>query len=294
MELVTVFTPTYNRKDLLGRLYQSLVRQTNKDFIWMVIDDGSTDGTGEYIKELADITEDFKIEYYYKENGGLHTGYNLAISNLRTELCVCCDSDDWLTDDCIELIHDEWRKNSDDDCAGIIGLDCFEDGTVVGQSLPVTGYFDLNELYIQGKLIGDKKVVVRSELYKIQPQMKTIKGEKNFNPNYYNVVVSEDHLWIALNKALCFVEYQDSGMANNIYRQYYNSPNSFIELRKLYLSLHGATFKFKLRHLLHYEAECLLANRKKEIVHSGQNKIISIMLFPLAYVLHLYIKIRSK
>ncbi len=294
MELVTVFTPTYNRKNLLGRLYDSLLRQTCKDFLWMVIDDGSNDGTKEYIEALQKNTTEFRVEYYYKENGGLHTGYNLAISKLNTELCLCCDSDDWLSDDCIELVNKEWQKNKKENCAGIIGLDFFPNGKVVGQPLPAAGYFDLNELYIHGKLMGDKKVVVRSELYKQQPPMKTINGEKNFNPNYYNVVISEKYCWIALNKNLCFVEYQESGMANNIYRQYNNSPNSFIELRKLYLSLHGATLKFKIRHLIHYQAECILAKRKREILSSGQSKLLSVAVLPVSMLLYCYIKYKAK
>ena len=294
MELITVFTPTFNRRKLLERLYRSLLRQSCKNFIWMVIDDGSDDGTKEYIESLIENTNEFNIEYYYKENGGLHTGYNLAISKINTELCLCCDSDDWLSDDCIELIQEEWTKSSRENCAGILGLDSFADGKVVGRPLPVSGYFDLNDLYIHGKLVGDKKVVVRSSLYKQQPPMETINGEKNFNPNYYNVAISEKYCWLALNKTLCFVEYQESGMANNIYRQYCNSPNSFIELRKLYLNLHGATLIFKIRHLIHYEAECMLAGRINDILLSGQSKIVGVLMLPFSFILYYYIKYKAK
>ncbi|MDO5573195.1 MAG: glycosyltransferase, partial [bacterium] len=41
--LLTVFTPTYNRRELLGRVYQSLLAQTDLNFIWLIVDDGSTD-----------------------------------------------------------------------------------------------------------------------------------------------------------------------------------------------------------------------------------------------------------
>lgn len=97
-----------------------------------------------------------------------------------------------------------------------------------------------------------------------------------------------------MNKSLCFVEYQESGMANNIYRQYCNSPNSFIELRKLYLNLHGATLKFKIRHLIHYEAECMLAGRTNDILLSGQSKIVGVLMLPFACVLYYYIKYKAK
>ena len=51
MEQVTIFTATFNREKLLSRLYNSLCSQTNKNFIWLIVDDGSTDKTKEYIKE---------------------------------------------------------------------------------------------------------------------------------------------------------------------------------------------------------------------------------------------------
>ena len=274
MELITVFTPTYNRRELLGRLYNSLLNQTDYGFIWMVIDDGSTDGTNDYINGLIKDTTEFRIEYYYKENGGLHTGYNLAINKLKTELCLCCDSDDWLPTNCIELIRGTWEKYKRVDCAGIIGLDCLQNGEIVGKPLQDSTYIDLNDLWIKGKLCGDKKVVVRSELYQQQEPMRTINNEKNFNPNYYNVKISENYCWIALNENLCYVEYQEAGMANNIYRQYFNS--------------------FKMRHLIHYEAECLIAQRKKDILSSGQNKVISVLVFPIAYALYVHIRYKAK
>lgn len=292
MELITVFTPTYNRESLLHRLYDSLVAQDDKDFIWLVIDDGSIDNTRTYIEHLMKTESRFKIEYYYKQNGGLHTGYNEAIKHLRTELCMCCDSDDWLPVDCISTIRNTWeREKGKQDIAGIIGLDFYSSDAVIGDYLPSEMYIDLNELFISGRLVGDKKIVVRSELYKQQKPMETQCGEKNFNPNYYNIVISENYKWISLNKNLCYVEYQEGGMTNGIYKQYLNSPNSFIELRKLYLGLKKATFSFKCRHIIHYDAECIIAKRINDVFNcSSPDRAKSIVLFPFGFFLFLYIK----
>ena len=80
METLTIFTPTYNRAKFLPRAFEALKRQTLKDFLWMIIDDGSTDNTEEVVQDLLKDTEaGFKIEYVKKENGGLHTGNNKAI-----------------------------------------------------------------------------------------------------------------------------------------------------------------------------------------------------------------------
>ena len=78
-KLITVFTPTYNRKADLHKCYNSLKRQTSYNFIWLVIDDGSTDNTKDLVKQWQDTENSFQIRYHYKENGGLHTGYNKGI-----------------------------------------------------------------------------------------------------------------------------------------------------------------------------------------------------------------------
>ena len=82
---VTVFTSTYNRGYCLNRCYNSLLRQSVKDFEWIIIDDGSNDNTKEIVAEWIKRDNKFKIRYFYKENGGLHTGYNKAIEMAESE-----------------------------------------------------------------------------------------------------------------------------------------------------------------------------------------------------------------
>ena len=115
MRTLTVFTPTYNRADLLTRCYESMKRQTNQTFIWMIIDDGSSDNTRELVNKWLQEEHDFLLEYYYKKNGGLHTAYNEAIAHIETPLCVCIDSDDFMPDNAVEVILDFWDKYGSDD-----------------------------------------------------------------------------------------------------------------------------------------------------------------------------------
>ena len=149
MNTLTIFTPTYNRKHTIVRTYESLCRQSNSDFEWLIVDDGSTDGTREWVESLGEKvektrkqfdwmgrelegedanhfvlrTEEFLIEYVYKPNGGLYTGYNVAYAAIQTELCVCIDSDDYMPDDAVEKILKCWKERGGDKYAGILGLD---------------------------------------------------------------------------------------------------------------------------------------------------------------------------
>ena len=103
MNRITVFTPTYNRGNLLKKGYEALLHQEDKRFEWLIIDDGSQDNTKEIVEQWINEKK-IDIRYIYKENGGLHTAYNLAIANINTELAVCVDSDDFLADDAIFTI----------------------------------------------------------------------------------------------------------------------------------------------------------------------------------------------
>ena len=92
LPVLTVFTPAYNRAHTLGRTYESLKNQSCKDFIWLIVDDGSSDNTAELVRSWQNEDCGFDIQYIYKKNGGMHTAHNVAYENIKTELNVCIDS----------------------------------------------------------------------------------------------------------------------------------------------------------------------------------------------------------
>lgn len=293
---LTVFTPAYNRAELLSRCYESMKRQTNKNFIWMVIDDGSTDNTRLLVNEWIKETKEFSVEYYYKENGGLHTAYNEAIKHIKTKLCVCIDSDDFMPDDAVEKILSFWEESGSDEYAGIVGLDYYLDGNVVGDPLPNQKSVNLIDL-LTGKYSihnGDRTNVVRTELYKIFSPMKVYPGEKNFNPHYMHLQISQEYDFLVLNENLRFVEYQTDGMSNSILKQYKNSPNSFAEIRKLYLSFPETSWKFKMRHSIHLVSSCILAGRFSSVMKESPCFGITLLAIPFGCLLALYINIKTK
>lgn len=293
--ILTVFTPAYNRADLLTRCYESMCKQTNKNFIWMIVDDGSTDNTREISESWVKNTRDFQVIYIYKENGGLHTAYNTAIANIDTELCVCIDSDDFMPDNAVGLILDFWKKNGSDKYAGIVGLDFNMDGNVIGDMLPDIKSVNLIGLFT-GKyniVNGDRTNVVRTELYKKYAPMKVFKGEKNFNPHYMHLQISEEYEFLVLNENLRFVDYQETGMSNSMLKQYRSSPNSFAEIRKLYLSFKDTSLKFKIKHSIHLASSCILAKKTMSSVKDNPYKLLSVIALPFGFALSLIVRCKG-
>lgn len=295
MVTLTIFTPTYNREHTLYRLYESLKRQSSNDFCWMVIDDGSEDETENIVNDWIKQERAFDIIYIKKKNGGLHTGYNCAIEHCDTELMMCIDSDDYAPDYLVERVINFWRENGSDEYAGIVGLDCYFDGKIIGDKLPDQKTVNLIDLLL-GKyniVNGDRANVVRTDLYKSVAPMKSFDGEKNFNPHMLHILISKKYDFLVLNENLKFVEYQPDGMTNSIFKQYLNSPNSFRELRILNLSLKNASFKFKIKNVIHYISSSIHA-KKKHIIRDCPSKLLCILLIVPGVLFSFYVKHKAK
>lgn len=261
-------------------------RQTDQNFIWMIIDDGSTDNTRELVEDWMSQPLSFVIEYYYKENGGLHTTYNEAISHIETELCVCIDSDDFMPDDAVEKILKFWDEKGSDRVAGIVGLDYDLEGKVIGDPLPDQPTVNLIDLLVGRYNLknGDRTNVVRTELYKKYAPMKVFPGEKNFNPHYMHLQISMEYDFLVMNENLRFVEYQPGGMSDSMYRQYRNSPRSFAETRKLYLSFPGTSFRFRLRQCVHYVSSSIIG-RNRRFLKESPAKLMTVLALPFGAAL---------
>jgi len=295
MKTLTVFTPTYNRAHTLPRLYESLCNQTCPDFEWLVIDDGSTDGTADlvdgWIKEKI-----VPIRYIHKDNGGLYTGYNTAYLNIETELNVCIDSDDSMPADAVETIIREWKERGSERYAGLIGLDSFTDS-----GKPIGGYFpdNLAECYfsdLRTRRIhsGDTKQVMRTDLMRSVAPMEGFPAEKNFNPVYMLLQVCDNYPLLVVNRTLCLVEYQlGDSMSRNIWHQYMDSPRSFAKLRRLEMSLKRNTPLNRFRVAVHYVAECLIA-RDRDWFNGAPSKLMTAVAAMPGALLYFLIKYKGR
>ena len=289
MKTLTVFTPTFNRAHTLPRLYESLSHQTCDDFVWLVIDDGSTDETETLVRSWMKNSV-IPIEYIHKENGGLFTGYNTAYSTIKTELNVCIDSDDTMPEDAVEKIVHLWIEKGNERFAGIIGLDFdLDTGKPIGGCFPerMTECF-FPELYARNIHRGDTKQVMRTALMKkVVPQV-GFPGEKNFNPVYMLLQITDEWPILVANECFCLVQYQEAdSMSRSIWRQYIDSPRSFAEMRRLEMKLKHSTPLNRFRSAVHYIAECILARDKAWLALSPRKLLTLSAIIPglLFYVL---------
>ena len=287
-KLLTIFTPAYNRGYTIHKTYESLKRQTNKNFKWLIIDDGSTDNTRELIEKWIKEDNKFEISYIYKKNGGMHSAHNTAYENIDTELNVCIDSDDYMPDDAVEKILSFWEKNKSDEIAGIAALDAYESGQVIGDRFPdnlkTSALFDLHYKY---KIKGDKKLVYRTELTKQYPYP-IFAGEKYVSLSYKYTMIDREYPLALMNEVLCIVEYMEDGSSLNMINQYRKNPKGFAFLRIHNLNNPKAKPLFKFKECVHYVSSSLIS-RNKNYIKESPCKLTTILAVPLGMVLYKYI-----
>ncbi|MCM3665227.1 glycosyltransferase family 2 protein [Mesobacillus subterraneus] len=292
MKVLTVFTPTFNRAYCLHQCYESLVRQTCKDFVWLIIDDGSTDNT----KELVDKwkkTNLIEIEYIWQENQGMHGAHNTAYDSIKTELNVCIDSDDYMPDDAVHKIITMWKIFGSENVSGIIGLDSYTDGKVIGTNLPsVPMTSTLFDLYHKYGVTGDKKLVYRTELTKRFPYP-IFENEKYVGLAYKYHMLDRDYEMLLMNEVLCCVEYLQDGSSLNMLGQYRKNPKGFAFYRKELMKLPFANSKFKFRQAIHYVSSCLL-DKNFQFIKEAPNKVLTTLAVPLGIMLFLFIKTKTR
>lgn len=275
-KFITIFTPTFNRKSFLERVFDSLKRQSNKDFIWLVVDDGSIDGTCEYVSELKKQA-DFEVEYVYQTNGGKHRAHNTAVSKCKTNYILILDSDDYLTSDAINVLTEK-VKLLNDDVAGIIGNRIDSMGEIIGTPMPNIALASGNELYQKYGLVGDTLRLYKTHVLK-QFLFPEIEGEKFVSENVVFDKIDQKYKLLVIQERLYIGEYQKEGYTSNIYGVHLRNPLGYaLSLRSSVET--AVTIKKKISYMILYSIWCNKMMIKFEI-EGFFNKIIGFFLKPI-------------
>lgn len=109
---ISMIVPVYNTELYLHRCIDSILSQTFTDFELLLIDDGSTDRSGEICDEYAG--KDKRVRVFHKENGGVSSARNLGLDEARGEWIAFVDSDDWVSTKLLEFLFSEAEKGKHD------------------------------------------------------------------------------------------------------------------------------------------------------------------------------------
>ena len=252
--MITVFTPAYNRAKFLPRVYESLCRQTYRDFEWVIVDDGSVDDTRSVVEQFSVLGFKFfgnltqplntqhstlktnlntqystlntnSIRYFYQENGGKHRAINRGVKEAQGELFLILDSDDTLPERSLEWINHYYQQIKDDaSFGGVCGYMAHHDGTIIGHGcdMPVldTNSIDLRYRY---HIQGDMLEVFRTSVMREIP-FPDIPGEK-FVPEalVWNRIACKYRLRV-FHEVVYYRDYLDGGLTDKIVKIRMTSP----------------------------------------------------------------------
>lgn len=280
MKKITVFTPTYNRAYILRQCYNALIKQTCKEFVWMIVDDGSNDDTRQIVESFIKEKK-ICIRYIYQKNQGKYKATNNAIKNCKTELFAFVDSDDFYKDDTVEIMLKTWDKYKKNNIAGIVGRRCDKNNKIIGNLNDFESrIINFTTLVSKYNYYGDTCRVYKTDilLKNIYPEI----DEKFIPENVLFGKIDEKYNIYFLNEALSVSEYLDDGYTNSYKKLLLNNPNGY--RLSLIQSIRNETkIISKLKLMISY-ITWSKRHKFKKIYKDVRNKLLFIIAMPLAYV----------
>lgn len=269
-ELVTIFTPTYNRAHLLPRLYDSLKKQTKKDFVWLVVDDGSVDDTQKLIQGWVK-DGDILIQYCHKQNGGKMRAHNMGVRICNTELFMCLDSDDYLSPNCIERIYSCWNSLKEkDNVSGIVAY-----RNMIGQTpsyFPDKQFATLKEINKVYK--GETALVFRTQILKsnLFPEFD---GEKFIGEGVVYSKLDAKYVLAVVPEYWIECEYQEGGLTDSALKLLMNNPKGWALNAQTKYLYNAESLKEKIKYTSTYICASLVARKSLyRIIIDFPNKIL--------------------
>ncbi len=279
MKKITIFTPTYNRAYILGQAYKSLLEQTNKEFIWLIIDDGSTDNTQQLVSEWQKENK-IDIKYIKQENQGKHIAHNTAVENCNTEFLLILDSDDFLSENAIEILNKEIEKIKENkNISGIIGNRWIpKSNKVIGTEMPKDiEYASGLELYQKFGFKGDTLRLYKTEVLKkfLFPK---IEGEKFIYENVVFDIIDSKYKMLINRDKLYYCDYLEDGYTVNAKKLKKENPIGYAYALNSGVK-YSLTIRRKIKWTVLYIEWC-----KKNKIENAYNNFCNPLLYIIMYI----------
>lgn len=275
----TVFTPTYNRAYILAQAYNSLCCQTYKDFKWVIMDDGSEDGTDKIVSSWIDEKK-VKIEYYRQSNQGRFAAYNNSIPYFEGKILVPLDSDDFLKADALEIIHENWEERDKRlKLIGVISSMQHGDGKILGMELPHINCVTTLELNDKYRISGDKhKCYVIESIKKYKYPI--FENEKFIGDSLLHYWLDREGALLVLKDKFYVRDYPPDSLTRNIAKVHYNSPRGMALYYKSIFPLFRKNKKKKIAYAIKYVAFSRLCGNKIFEKDIKQKAVVALALLP--------------
>jgi len=294
--LLTIFTATYKGEHLLPALFNSLMRQSNKNFEWILVNDGSPDNTDEIVKEMQKKA-DFPFHYYKQEtNGGKTTAVNLAIQFAKGEMWLMVDHDDFLSDDAVEVINQYYPQVKDDaSLCGVTFLRHHHNGKPIGtQKNPDNIITDFCSYRTVLKIVGDRAEVIKTDYFRQFCPIPTFENENNCLDGYIWLMLSKEYktLFIANTKPIYYCEYLPTGRSSI---RTYKTPKGDMLYWNLLASMKQTPGLQKFNAYIYYWQQFLIAkNIRFNKAYNDISHKWGIIAIPFAWIKNIIIKILKR
>ena len=283
--LLTIATPTYNRAYTLTACYESLCAQTDQRFVWMVIDDGSTDNTEKMIDKWIEDNR-IRILYLKKSNGGKASALNVGIGKMNTKYATCLDSDDTFFPDAVGLALEELERYcSEPDCCGVLALRNNPDGSVMGEKTIPNEMIRVTaaDIFLKLKLETELICFYKTEILK-KYRFPEFEGEKFVSPAWMQYTVTQKYYFRTSWNKICSCQYIEDGLTKNKKKVIKKNPKGYLCVKKYSFNL-APSLGLRIKHGIMYDYGCILS-KNDNWLEGVDHKILAIVLRPLARVIY--------
>ena len=287
---LTIITPTYNRAELLKRCFSSLLEQTSFEFEWIVVNDGSTDGTGDVMRKITEGKAPFPIQYIEKENGGKHTALNASHPYIHGKYVLILDSDDTLTPDAVSVCLEGWRRWEADASVGIvIFLRGFSPEDPLCYAKDENVLVDVMSYQRVCVHSSDACEVIRSDLFRRFP-FPVFPGER---------FLAEGSLWgrvsfvcqcVYINRIIYLCDYLEGGLTKSGRPMRIRTPLGGMDNANIYMAKKNP-LKIRIKNGLLFSAYGYFANMSpKRMAMACDHKALMLLCLPAGWLLYIFWK----
>ncbi len=289
----TVFTPTYNRAYCLGNVYQALLEQTFRSFEWLVIDDGSEDGTSELLEKWR-AQRNIRIRYERQAHGGVHVAHNRAVKRASGELFLRLDSDDRVLPNALERLYCHWLEVPKAERRRYSGVQCLcmdVSERIVGVPYPedVWDGFANELVQLSGEKWGFHRVdILRRYLFPVFP------GEQFIPESLVWNRIGSRYRMRCINEALRIYLPGDDSLTRRMATIRYRSPAGSILFYEEFMHLRVPVVT-ALRAAANYVRFSLAAGLGAlEIIRRASRSVLVMLAFPAGLVVYLWDHLRGR